>query len=167
VYAAVKVLSERQLASFDAHGVEGRILRAANVYGPSQPVREAQGVIARAMHCALDGVPFPMIGSGHSIRDYLYVDDLVDVITACVDGRITAPVLNVGSGLPTSLSDLVKMIDVVVGGLDIEHEPARPSDLDQIVLDISLLCEQLGEFEPTPLSIGLERTWSAVSGSGH
>lgn len=165
VYAAVKVLSERLLTN--AEGVDTRALRAANVYGPSQPARETQGVIARALRCALDGTPFPMIGGGHSIRDYVYVDDLVDVIAACVDGRITAPVLNVGSGLPTSLSDLVKMIDVVVGGLEIERRPARPSDLDQIVLDISLLCAQLGDFEPTPLSIGLERTWSAVSGSRH
>jgi UDP-glucose 4-epimerase len=165
VYASVKVLSERWVDRFRANGVDATILRAANVYGPTQPVRETQGVIARAMRCALDGEPFPMIGTGESIRDYLYLDDLVDVIEACVDGRVTAPVVNVGSGIPTSLEDLVKMIDVVAGGLEITSQPTRPSDLHQIVLDISLLRSQLADFEPTPLPIGLERTWSAVSGS--
>jgi len=53
----------------------------------------------------------------------------------------------------------------VVGGLEVEEQAARPSDLDRIVLDISLLRSELGEFEPTPLTIGLERTWSALSGS--
>jgi len=163
VYAAVKVLSERWIDSFRAQGVETSILRVANVYGASQPVREVQGVVARALHAALAGRAFPLIGDGQSVRDYVYIDDVLDVIDACVDGRITAPVLNVGSGVPTSLSDLVKMIDVLVGGLTTEDVPARPVDLDRIVLDISLLCTQLSEFEPTPLSLGLERTWSVLS----
>jgi UDP-glucose 4-epimerase len=165
VYAAVKVLSERWIDGFRDAGIDASVLRVANVYGPTQPVREAQGVVARAMRAALDRKALPLIGDGRSVRDYVYIDDVLDVIEACVDGRVTAPILNVGSGIPTSLSDLVKTIDVVVGGLETAAQPARPSDLDQIVLDISLLRAQLGEFEPTPLSMGLERTWSAVSGS--
>jgi UDP-glucose 4-epimerase len=167
VYAAMKVLSERCIATFRAKGVDATVLRVANVYGPTQTVRESHGVIVRALHCARSGTPFPMIGTANSTRDYVYIDDFVDVVQACIDRRITAPVVNVGSGVPTSLSDLVKMIDVVVGGLDTETQPARPSDLDRIVLDISLLRSQLPDFEPTPLSIGLERTWAAVSASPH
>ena len=163
LYGAVKVRSEQLIESAEHSVLDTTILRCGNVYGPGQRPRPTHGVIAHALEAALDNRPMPMIGCLESVRDYVYIDDVVSVILACVRGDVRAPVLNVGSGIGTSLHYLFDTIRSITGSLSTTQGPPRAADISSIVLDIAALRRQIPTFEPTALEVGLERTWQASS----
>jgi UDP-glucose 4-epimerase len=164
LYGAIKVWSEQLVESARDHSVlDTTILRCGNVYGPGQRPRPTHGVIAHALEAALDKRSMPMIGCLESVRDYVYIDDVVSVILACVCGDVRAPVLNVGSGIGTSLHHLFDTIRSITGSLSTTQGPPRAADISSIVLDIAALRRQMPNFEPTALEVGLERTWQAWS----
>lgn len=163
-YGATKARAERWASTIgERQGMATTILRCSNVYGPGQRPRPTQGVIAHALACALERRPLTVIGDPSVERDYVYIDDVVSVIEAAIDGRVS-PVLNVGSGVGTKLHDLVELVRTVAGPLETVAMPARPTDLGSIVLDITRLREELPDLTRTPLSEGIERAWTALLG---
>lgn len=162
VYGGIKAQAEHAVErAAERTDMAAIVLRCGNAYGPGQRVRPEQGVIARTMDCILHEQPLPLVGNPSSTRDYVFVDDITAVIEACVDGTIDAAVLNVGSGLGTTLGELLALIEVVAGHPTTVDAPTRSTDVDRLVLDISRLRQQLPAYDPTPLAVGLTRTWEA------
>src|SRR5690606_2322233 len=78
-YAASKVAGElyrRQYA--DLHGLASTALAPGNVYGPRQDPHGEAGVVAIFTDALLSGRPTRVYGDGGNVRDYVYVDDVVD-----------------------------------------------------------------------------------------
>jgi UDP-glucose 4-epimerase len=164
IYGAVKVQAERCVQRVGEHSeIDTTVLRCGNAYGPGQRVRSQQGVVANAMDCILRGRRLPVIGGLGSVRDYVYVDDIAAVVEACVRASVDASVLNVGTGEGVSLGELLELIESVAGHTSTVGTAARPADVNEIVLDIGMLRRQLPSFSPTPLRLGLQLTWEAVS----
>jgi UDP-glucose 4-epimerase len=91
----------------EEHGIEFTALAATTVYGPRQlPHR---GAVARLLDAAAHGEPARLTGDGRQTRDFVHVDDVVDAI-ARTRHRGSGLVVNVGTGVQTSLRDLVAMI---------------------------------------------------------
>ncbi|MDQ1731412.1 MAG: UDP-glucose 4-epimerase [Pseudonocardiales bacterium] len=139
------------------------VLRASNAYGPGQPARRGQGVIAHWIDSIRREEPIRLIGDPEIRRDYLFIDDLVDALlrSAFVPG---APaVVNIGSGVGTSLRELSEELRDVVGGLvEMEAAPARSFDAPSTWLDVSLAASTLGWHPSTDLHSGLAATWKAA-----
>lgn len=164
-YGTNRVAAERLIASEAAqHGLAATVLRPSNVYGPGQPARRGQGVIAAFLDAARHNVACVVYGDGSIIRDYVHVDDLGDVVEALVEhGDVPSP-LNVGSGQPVSLLGLADTIRNVTGRpLMLAHQPDRHYDVKEIVLDVSRL-RAVMRFEPIMIEEGIRRTWSAEHG---
>jgi UDP-glucose 4-epimerase len=138
-------------------------LRVANAYGPGQPARGGQGVVAHWLRAAARGESITIIGDPASTRDYVYVDDIVDAMLAVHGaGPATPPIVNVGSGQPTSLGALARLIREVTGEPgEIEEHPARGFDVAHTWLDIGLAARALGWRPRTPLRDGLRAAWLA------
>jgi UDP-glucose 4-epimerase len=163
VYGAAKVLSERWVRRIAEMSTgDARILRCGNVYGPGQRARPTQGVIAKALHLALERKPLPIVGSRTRTRDYIFIDDVLQVVDACLQRPDWSQVMNVGSGHETSLSELLDSLQVVVGPLSTTTEQGSENGVDRIALDIAQLRRHLPGFEPTPLVVGIERAWKAL-----
>jgi UDP-glucose 4-epimerase len=96
-------------------------------------------------------------GDAGCVRDYVYVQDVVRANLAALEGRLDCDVLNVGTGVPTSTSELAHAI-ATVGDLklDARANVRRPGDLERSVLDPSAFLERLGPL--TSLDVGLRAT---------
>lgn len=126
-YAATKVAGELLCQAF-AHRIPSiTILRLFSVYGPRQRPDLAIHKFARCIHA---GEPIPVLGSTDSYRDYTYVDDVVAGIAAAVELNEPWTVLNIGSGSPVTLEEMISGLERVLGRrVGRRRLPPHPGDL--------------------------------------
>ena len=108
-YDLHKFFVERQLVLATKLNIcDGVSLRLANVYGPSSSNSSAndRGILNKIIGLALAGDIVSLYGDGNYIRDYIYIDDVVDAfILASISSKSSGEVFNVGSGVGTSVRD--------------------------------------------------------------
>jgi UDP-glucose 4-epimerase len=160
-------LSRLQLEEilFDAGGaVQPAVCRISNAYGPGQRIGTGQGVIAHWLDAVVAGRPLRLFGDPRSVRDYIYVDDVVDALIAVGWSDAAPPTLNVGSGVPTSLGDLADHLVRVIGheSVNVEYEDARSFDRRDSWLDCSLIEKTLGWRATVALPDGLRGAWMSA-----
>ncbi|WP_189212706.1 MULTISPECIES: NAD-dependent epimerase/dehydratase family protein [Actinokineospora] len=161
-YAALKLDQERLVAE---SGLPATVLRLANLYGRGQRAGTGQGVIAHWLDAVGRGEPLPVYGSLDTVRDYLYLDDLMDLLVRLHRSGPVAPVLNVGSGAPTALRDVARLITAATGCAEpaLDHAAARPVDRQRFWLDVGLARAALGWLPMTPLAQGIRLTCTALA----
>lgn len=163
-YGRAKLALEATLAA--AGLPEAVVLRVANVYGPGQPAVSGQGVVGYWLRAAAHGEPLTVYGDPGATRDYVYVDDVAAALLAVhrAPGGTLPPVLNVGSGVPTSLRSLAGAVRDAVGDpeLRVEQRPARGFDRTHTWLDVELAARTLGWRADTPLAAGIAAAWRAT-----
>lgn len=138
------------------------LLRPSNVYGPGQPPRPGFGIIPAAFECALSGTPLTILGDGRSVRDYLYVDDLVALCVSAASKVLPpgAHVYNAARGLAVPLNELLDQIDATTRKpLQRIHQAERRIDIRQIVPDPGAARATFGWEPRTDLTHGLAQTW--------
>jgi UDP-glucose 4-epimerase len=102
-----KAIVDLLTAYREQHGIEFTALAATTVYGRRQQPR--RGAVARLLDAAANGEPARLTGDGRQTRDFVYVDDVVDALER-TRRRGTGLVVNVGTGVQTSLRELAAMI---------------------------------------------------------
>lgn len=134
-------------------------LRYFNVYGPGQSPEYA-GVITHFINNALQGKDLIIYGDGKQVRDFIFVDDIVEAnIMAMNYKNKKFEIFNVGSGIDTSINDLAKMIIRLTGSKsNIVYLPAREGDIVYSQADVSKAKRILGWQAKTCLEEGLRRT---------
>jgi UDP-glucose 4-epimerase len=163
-YGTSKLCAEEYLATYNRlHGTEHVALRYGNIYGPRQNPHGEAGVVAIFFGRLARREPLRVFGDGTQTRDYVYVGDVV-AATLAAEGR--SGVFNVGTGIETSVLDLVAACQRVAGvSVDATHEPARAGELQRSVLDPVRAERELGFRAATTLEDGLAATWEFVRGS--
>jgi UDP-glucose 4-epimerase len=165
-YGVSKLAGEEYIAAYNRLYRSGHVsLRYGNVYGPRQDPHGEAGVVAIFMNRLRQGETPHIFGDGTQTRDYVYVGDVVAATLAAAEHD--GSVLNVGTGVETSVLDLYGRVQRATG---IEREPEfaepRPGELHRSVLDPSLARSEL-DWEPRrPLDEGLAETWGWVSTHG-
>lgn len=159
-YGIVKMALEKYLLMYQLQGdLDPLILRPSNPYGPRQPTAGSQGFVATAMARLRGGRTLEIWGDGGNIRDYLYIDDLVDFARRATLSDICG-VYNAGSGIGFSIEDVRAAIERAVGrAIAVEYKPARPYDVRAVVLDIAAAGMQFGWAPSVGLDDGVARTW--------
>ena len=159
-YGTSKLAGEEYLASFARlHGAAHVALRFGNVYGPRQDPHGEAGVVAIFLGRLRDGETCRIYGDGTQTRDYVFAGDVVQAVTAALDGR-DGGTFNVGTGTETSVLELYETCRAAAGSdAPPVHEPARAGELARSVLDPTLAERRLGFRAATPLADGLARTW--------
>lgn len=171
VYASNKQ-SQEQLVGIVAAavGLEAVVLRFQNVFGPGQSLANPYtGVICTFYNQVLAGSTLNLYEDGDIRRDFVYVDDVVAATAAALlvpAAAETVPIINVGSGRATSISEVASLLFEITG-----HEPAVAVSGNFRVGDIRACHADLGRLksilalEPTvELSDGLRRFagWAAT-----
>jgi UDP-glucose 4-epimerase len=166
-YGAAKLALERLLLD-QAGTMPAVILRLSNVYGCGQRVDKAQGVLAYWLRAALHGDPLHLIGDPQTTRDYVYVADVVDCMlrtaaNASMRWLADPLVLNVASGVSTSLAELLSIVEEIVGReLPVSRLPHRAVDRRETLLDIQLAARHLGWRPRTGLVDGVTSMWQEI-----
>jgi UDP-glucose 4-epimerase len=160
-HGAGKLALETFLRTFSASsGKNTTILRPSNVYGPGQPLRSGFGVIRTMLEHVLCGTVMEIWGDGSSIRDFLYIDDMLSALIRLIDFPHDDNTYNVGSGTGYSLNQLKVIIESVCGKkLSAIYRPSRKTDVKAIVLDSSLLSTKTKWHPAVSLEQGVELTW--------
>jgi UDP-glucuronate 4-epimerase len=155
-YGATKVAGEALVYAHHATtGLPVRVARLFTVYGPRQRPDLAIHRFARAM---LDGRPIELYDSGRGLRDYTYVDDVVDALVSLAEIDDPWLVVNVGSHRPVETTALVDEIERALGVKAERHlAPPQPGDVDATFADVSQARERLGWEPRMPLRTGIER----------
>ena len=140
-------------------GLDIRVLRLANPYGPGQDIHGRQGFVAIVLGRLLRGEAIILRDGAGTVRDFIYVDDAVAAIASAglTDG--VPFIVNVGSGVGHSLLDVVRVISELSGReLLLCHEPSRGIDIPVSILDGTLACQALRFIPQVPLRLGIEKT---------
>lgn len=164
-YGITKLAIEKYLALFHRlHGLDYAIVRPSNPYGPRQNHLGDQGVIAVFLGRIAINQPVEVWGDGEAIKDYIFIDDLVDGIYRATTSSARSKVFNLGSGVGLSVNNLVRLIAEVVGrSFDVVHASKTSPDVSRIFLDITRARTELSWEPTTPMRLGLERTWAFTS----
>lgn len=143
---------------------ECTVLRVSNAYGPGQVARRGQGVIAHWLAALIEGRPIHLMGSDRVARDYVFISDVVDALVRVHDAEVAPAVVNIGSGRPTTLGELVDLVRDTVAPVPVNviREEGRSFDAPSTWLDISLARDVLGWKPSIELRDGLHRTWRSL-----
>jgi UDP-glucose 4-epimerase len=158
-YAVSKLSSEYYVRAIGAlWKIEAVALRIFNAYGPRQPLPPSHApVIPRFLRQALSGGSIVVFGNGRQSRDFVYIDDVVQALaTAATASRVDQRVINVGSGVELTISQLVDTIEQTVGKpvhRIVNQEEA--GGVSRLVADISLAAELLDWSPRRSLAEGL------------
>jgi UDP-glucose 4-epimerase len=161
-YGVAKHSVERYLHAFQhMYGLRSVVLRYANVYGPRQNPHGEAGVVAIFCRGLLDGKMLTVYGDGGQTRDYLYVGDVVraNLLATSAPFAGKVPILNVGTGVETSVNDLVRLLGEAAGSpLRVEHAAPRSGEQRRSALDAALAGRVLGWRPMTDVRAGLQQT---------
>lgn len=159
-YAATKRAGELICRTYHhLYGIGLLSLRFFTVYGPRQRPDLAIRKFGTLM---LRGESIPMFGDGTSERDYTWIDDILDGVTAAIDRTRAVSgefeIVNLGESRTTTLRRLIELIGEA---LDIEPRidrlPAQPGDVRRTYADVSKARRLLGYEPSTPVEEGIPR----------
>jgi UDP-glucuronate 4-epimerase len=162
-YGMTKVATEELAGVYlRCFGVPVVGLRYFTAYGPRQRPDMA---LDRFLRCALSGRSLPLNGDGRQVRDFTFVDDVVDgTVAAAAFGRPGA-VYNIGGGSPVEILEAINLIAEMTGRrLEVEHRPAPVGDPRRTGCDGALARRDLGFAPRTALRDGLAAQLSWMLG---
>jgi UDP-glucose 4-epimerase len=158
----------------NAYGIRASVLRLTNTYGPRMRVKDARqtflGIWVRRI---LEGKPLLVFGDGKQIRDFNYVDDVVDaLLLAGASDDANGMIFNLGADDPINLKDTAELMISLNGGgsLDIVPFPEERKNIDigDYYADYRKIRARLGWKPATPLTEGLLKTLEFFRhGMGH
>jgi UDP-glucose 4-epimerase len=160
---------EQYLRYFHAtHGLRSTAFRISNPYGPRQHPNRKQGLIPIALRQILEGEPIVRFGSGSMVRDYVYVEDLIEMILPVVSNSAHHDVYNLGSGVGHSVNDVFDALRRVTGvDFDVVSREIPPTFVDRVVLDTTRFRAEFGVTPMTPLDEGVRRTFDDMKAEFH
>jgi len=164
-YAATKYAGELMCYTYHhLYGIPTTCLRFFTVYGPRQRPEMAIHKFTRLIY---EGKPVPFFGDGQTSRDYTYIDDIIQGVTASLDRPYDFEIFNLGESFCVSLSELVQMIEQVSGRKGLLNKlPLQPGDVEITFADISKARQMLGYQPHTPIDKGLAKfvEWFETNG---
>ena len=159
-YGVQKITIEKLLYLYNyMYGLDYRIIRLANPYGPYQRPNGILGAVTTFTYKAIKNEEITVYGDGSIVRDFIYIDDAVKAIKNIVDGTNVHHTFNVGSGCGTSINDVLQAIQEALSvKLQISYKPGRSVDVPVNYLDISRYENNYGELNPLSLHDGILKT---------
>ena len=147
-------------------GIQSCVLRLTNTYGPRLRVKDARqtflGIWIRQL---LEDKPFLIYGDGEQIRDYNYIDDVVEAfLLAALSNKSMGQIYNLGASDPISLNETAKiLIEVNNGGCSKNipfPEDRKSIDIGDFYGDYKKMKQELGWSPKVTFRKGIERTLS-------
>lgn len=145
------------LAYVRTYGIDGRITRCTNNYGPYQ---FPEKLIPKTIIRSIMGLKVPVYGTGENVRDWLYVEDHCRAIDLVMRGGEKGEIYNISSGEEKTNLEVVRMILNMLGRDEssIEFVEDRPGHDIRYSLDSSKIREELGWRPRVSFDEGIEET---------
>jgi UDP-glucose 4-epimerase len=160
-YAVSKLAAEYYVRTIGSlWGIETVALRVFNAFGPGQPLPAAHPpVVPHFLRQAIRSGTIVIHGRGAQTRDFVYIDDVVEAMVAAATApSIDRQVINIGSGVETSVKDLAqRVLEVAGGGAEWLYKDDQDPGSSRMCADIRLAKARLGYQPHVSLEEGLGR----------
>lgn len=155
-YAATKKSGELICHTYShLYDIDMTCLRFFTVYGPRQRPDLA---IHKFCRLIISSKPIPFFGDGSMMRDFTYIDDIIDGVVRAIDRCNGYEIYNLGESRPVRLDVLVSEIEKAVGKKAIiNRQPEQPGDVKQTYADVTKAGKKLGYSPKTEIADGLVR----------
>lgn len=167
-YGISKLSSEQYIQHFAREGLATTCFRMFSVYGPGQNMTNMkQGMVSIFLAYLLKGEEIWIKGSKDRFRDFIYIDDVVDVWCSSLENEKTyGKIYNIATGKKTFVRELVKK-EVEFFGFDpetypVKYEGSTPADQFGLYADVSVLKQDLNWEPSVSLDHGLKNMISWV-----
>lgn len=158
-YGVIKLTIEKYLMQYaQLYGIKPLILRLSNPYGAFH-YSMRQGVINVAIAKALRGELMEIWGSGNDKKDYIYVDDFVNLLFILLEKGISNEIVNIASGQLLSVNDITSAIKNIEPSLSTKHIKADLHDTLHFTLDTLKLHQLIGDYQFQTFHEGLLKTY--------
>ena len=159
-YGVQKVTIEKLLYLYSyMYGLDYRIIRLANPYGPYQRPNGELGAVTTFTYKALRGETIEVYGDGSVVRDFIYIDDAIRGIQNIVNGNNRDRLFNLGSGKGTSIRQVLETIERALDvKVQVKYTEARKVDVPANYLDIHRYEAAFGSLNPISLEEGIRKT---------
>ena len=165
IYAITNFAAERIVLTYhNLHKIQSVCLRITNTYGPRHQMQHDEyGVFNWFIRKAMDGSTISIFGDGRILRDYLYIDDLIEsLILTALNNDVYGEVFNIGSGVPLNFIDLANKIISIAGtgkteysDFTSERKALEPGDY---YADITKITNAINWKPKTQLDEGIKKT---------
>ena len=152
-------------AFFTSHGLSGIHLLPANLYGPGDVYQERRAHVAAALikkftDAVAAGTDVELLGDGHPVREFMYIDDLAEAVVKACETRVNGvELVNVGTGVGTSIAELAALLAELTGFTGRIHWAGAASNgAMRKVMRVERMRSLLGIAHSTGLREGLART---------
>ena len=155
----------------NVHGIRSTALRLTNTYGPRMRVKDdRQTFLGVWIHRIIEGLPLLIFGDGKQVRDFNYVDDVVNAfLLAAVSEDADGEIFNLGGNDPINLKDAAELLVKINGSGSYKMVPfpehRRIIDIGDYYGDYGKIHSRLGWKPSTSLQEGLEKTLAYYRGS--
>jgi UDP-glucose 4-epimerase len=159
-YGRSNLIIEESLSLYEQlFGLQYCVLRVSNAFGPFQIGLNKQGIIAALISNGMQGKPAEIWGDGSVVRDFVFIDDVVDAVIAAARQRSGSRFFNIGSGEGRSLRDIIASVERLLNRkLEIDWRPGRWFDVPVSILAIDRAREILRWLPKTEFETGLRQT---------
>ena len=148
----------------NVYRIRATALRLTNTYGPRMRIKDArQTFLGIWIRRIIEGDPFEIFGDGTQIRDFNYIDDVIDAfLLAAIREEADGQVYNLGADDPVNLMDLAKLLTQIRGSGTYQVIPfpseRKVIDIGDYFADYASVQRDLGWKPKTPLKEGLRKT---------
>ena len=155
-YAATKKAGELICHTYHhLNGIATTCLRFFTVYGPRQRPDLAIHKFTKLIE---EGKPISVYGDGSMMRDFTYIDDIIDGTVGAIDKCAGYNIYNLGESRPVTVNTLISEIEKALGKKAvIERLPLQPGDVERTYADVTKAHRDLGYNPNTDISDGLKR----------
>ena len=155
-YAATKKADELICHTYHhLYGISITCLRFFTVYGPRQRPDLAIHKFASLLE---QGKPIPVYGDGTMMRDFTYIDDIINGLIAAMQKCTGFNIYNLGESQPITVNDLIAEIEKALGKKATkEYLPLQPGDVKRTYADVTKAVRELGYNPGTTLEEGLAK----------
>lgn len=164
-YAISKLTIEKYLEYYKIHhGLDYLVLRYSNPYGPRQNIVGSQGIIPIFLNLVKKNKPITIFGDGENIRDYIYIDDAINMTKLIFEDKTRYNLYNIGSGNGFSINEVIKIMEEVVGKkIKVNRQPSRDIDVEKILLNTKRIFNEIEHISRTTLKKGIRKTWEWIN----
>lgn len=166
-YGVQKLTIEKYLQLYQRmRGLDVVIARISNPYGLCLQDGRTQGIIPVLLRQLYRNEEITLLGN--TVRDYIYIEDVVLALAELLTYQGNEIVFNIGSGVGVGLNELVNQIETVTGChfINVHHETARRCDVRSSVLDCSLAKKEFGWYPHVTLESGIRKTITQMAQVG-
>lgn len=158
-YGIVKLAIEKYLFQYKTlYGFKPLILRLSNPFGRFH-YSMRQGIINVAIRSCLENIDFVVYGDGEGVKDYIFIDDVCDILFTLMHKGINGEIINVGSSKLWSVNSILSYIKSFNDTFTWSYNTEVQLDTPHFCLDTSKLIDIIGDYNFTDIQEGIKQCY--------